>query len=305
MLPLFALTLACTQRIEPSLDPPARDPSAAWASVLDSAVSKQGVDYDLIRQRERTLDRYLAWVGKHGPRKDQWGEKREDRSVAFLLNAYNAAVIKGVLAQSDGDQRIGSVKDVRAGVFPAGGPGFFVGQRFRVDGEWMSLHHLESELIVNRYQEPLLHVALNCASASCPPLQIWPAGKRKLQPALKRAMRQWVATDDALRIDGALGADGLPERLLFNEIFSWYADDFTDWSEADTVCAYLVDFAVGPRKKWLEAHADDCPMDVFPYDWSLNHATRPDPGTELPDEEEEVEEEEGADEEDDSGEPHG
>jgi len=270
--PLLALLLftGCTQRMEMPVAAPPVDPSKSWQAVLEQAAGPEGVDYAYVAEHRDRLERFLAWVGAHGPNTETWRESSEDRRIAFGLNAYNAAVIYGVLAH----QPLSSVREVQVGIFRGvPGAGFFVGQRFRYDGEWLSLHNLEHQYLVDRYQEPLIHVGLNCASRSCPPVQWWDS--RGLQAHLERAMRSFLASDQGLAPVGPEGANGGVTAWAANELFQWYADDFTDWSSADTVCGYLVSYAGGARKRWLAAHADDCPLQYRPYDWSLNDA----PGT--------------------------
>jgi len=269
---IAASSPACTERRAVPQRVLLDDPSEAWGELLEEASSAEGVDYDLIDARRGILDDYMAWIGAHGPRLDSYKESKEDEAISFLVNAYNASVVYGVLqASDDAGARIDSVRDLRFGVWQAPGSGFFGGQRFFIDGEWVSLHHLEQEMIVNRYQEPLLHAALNCASAGCPELR-WFSSKR-LQVQLQRAMRAFLASDRGLRPVGAEPDEG----YTASEIFSWYGDDFLDWSDDATVCEWMQTYAKGKRRTWLKAHADDCPLSFHPYDWSLNQAAAPAP----------------------------
>ena len=94
-----------------------------------------------------------------------------DRKIAFLINAYNASVIAGVL--NNGGRSLSSVLDVTAGTFPARGAGFFLGQTFQIDAEWLTLYHLEHQYLLGDFEEPLIHAGLNCASVGCPPLRYY------------------------------------------------------------------------------------------------------------------------------------
>ena len=263
---LTLLASACTRRVEVPGAAPVADPSAEWAALLKDAASPDGLDYDHVDAHREVLERYLAWVGEHGEQTDEWKESKEDRRIAHLVNAYNAAVIYGVLQH----RPLQSVREVKVGPYRAGGAGFFVGLRFRVDSEWVSLHDLEVQRTVNRYQEPLVHVALNCASRSCPPLRWWK--EQGLQGQLMAAMRRFVASDRGLQPVG--GTAEAPDSYAASRIFEWYADDFTDWSQASTVCEWLVDYASGEKKAWLERHAQDCPLQWQEWDWTLNEAPR-------------------------------
>lgn len=256
MLLTYGLLLACTSRVHIDTPPPEVDPSDEWSELLERASSSDGVDYALIAREREVLERYLAWNAVHGEVSDVMGEKRENARMASLINVYNAATIYGVLEYGPFD----SVRDYRFGVHRVPGAAFFYGLRFKVDSDWMSLHHLEVVRILNRFQEPLAHVALNCASTSCPPVRWWTGSGFDKQ--LATAMRSYLSSEHGLRPDG--------EGYAVSQIFEWYADDFTDWSAAESVCAYLAPYAPDDAADWLSAHAEDCPLTYIPYDWSLN-----------------------------------
>ncbi len=257
-LSALALAAACTQRVEIDGETPRADPTQAWLRLLESALQDGKVDYDRIDADRGTLHRYLRWVGEHGPVSDGISESKEDRRIAFMANAYNAAVIEGVLRA----RPIDSVQQV--GGWPWSlrpGSGFFYGQKFKVDGSWTTLHVLEQQDLLARYQEPLVHVTLNCASRGCPPLRAWQADD--IVGQMRDAMGAWLDS-------GALVCEG--DRCAVSELFSWYEDDFLYWSDAPSLCAYLADFASGANGQWLADHADNCDLDFIPYDWGLNAA---------------------------------
>jgi hypothetical protein len=244
---------------------PARDPGPEWRAVLDDAVRADGVDYALIESRRDVLEDFLAYAAEHGPVMDEMRESVEDRRIAFMANAYNAAVIYAVLEH----RPLGSVQEVGGGLWSLRpGAGFFLGQEFLIDGSWQTLFVLEHQDIVGRYQEPLVHLTLNCASRGCPPLRYWEG--RGLTARMKAALRAWLLTDHGMR--------WVDDGYAVSEIFFWYEDDFLDWSSAETLCEYLADAATGDRRKWLLQHAEDCPLGRLPYDWSLNEAAPADPG---------------------------
>ena len=259
---LLSLLVGCGQRIHVDRDVPEDDPSDDWADLLEEAVTEEGVDYGHIDASRDVLQDYIAWLAEHGPVLDTMRESKEDRRIAFLVNAYNAFVIEGVLRH----QPIDSVTDVRFGPWAMrDNASFFLGQRFKVDGEWISLYHLENHRILARYQDPLPHVALNCASVGCPPLRWWreKVGRKKLGKQMGAALEDWLE-------DGAL--QKTDTGYAVTELFFWYEDDFTYWSDADNLCQYLYDYASEDAADWLYEHYEDCPLERIPYDWRLNAA---------------------------------
>jgi hypothetical protein len=258
----LALVTACTRDISVPSHAPEDDPSDAWRELFTEAVGPNGVDYDRIEEEHEVLWDYVAWVGEHGPISDHMRESKEDRRLVFLMNAYNALVIEAVLQ----NRPIDGVRDVQFGPWSAvDGASFFVGQRFDVDGESVSLYYLEQQRILHRYQEPLLHVGLNCASVGCPPLRFWVERSRgrRLQAQLERAMREWLRGP---------ALEETETGYAVSELFFWYEDDFTFWSEAENLCQYLDVFAPPEAAEWMEEHAEDCPLEQITYDWSLNEA---------------------------------
>ena len=261
LVPVATVLLGCSPKVEVDGEVPRSDPTRRWLDLLEEATDDNGLlDYERVEEDRALLHRYLRYVGEHGPHSDDWGESKEKRRMAFMMNAYNAFAIEGVLRH----RPLSSVLEtghVLDSVKP--GMGFFLGQRFRIDGEWQSLYFLEHQDIVGHYQTPLAHVGLNCASRSCPPLRGW--REKKLKTQLREAMEAWVQ-GDGLQCDLEDGGD----TCRANAIFDWYRKDFLGWSSADTLCGYLVDYASGAEQEWLADHAEDCSLGFLDYDWSVN-----------------------------------
>lgn len=254
---MLLLLLGCGAPLEVPPDP-GRDPTGAWSRFLQEIVTEAGrVDYRRLRKNPRPLREYLGWVAEHGPESDGWRLMDDNRRLAYHINAYNAWVLYGVLKHWP----IASVKDVHAPFGPPG-TGFFGWMRVRVDQEWVSLHTWERWHIFPVYQHPLVHVALNCAARSCPPLRNRVYTAAKLDEELDEQMRRWVN-------GGAVAREG--DTLVFSAIFDWYAEDFRAWAGAETPCAAVEPYAEGEVARWL-AELPDCPRRFAAYDWGLNAA---------------------------------
>ena len=261
-LPLLILTMmGCSERVYPTADSNIRSPSSAWKRLLSESTSAAGTDYDKIAQKREILDAYLTWIGEHGPEEDNMSYKQDDRKIAFLINAYNASVIAGVLRNRDA----ASVMDVSTGLFPAGGAGFFLGQTFRIDAEWITLYHLEHQYLLGDYEEPLIHAGLNCASVGCPPLRYYT--DKGLDNELDVAMHDFLASEQGMR--------QTDDGYEFTELLSWYEDHFVDWSDATDLCDYLSRYTDEAPSAWLTERVGQCSLQWFSYDWSLNHAAEP------------------------------
>ena len=259
-LTVLLLTLmGCSERVYPHTNEPSAAAEEGWRRLLARATSGGGTDYDLIAEKRGVLDRFLVWMGEHGPNEDNMRYSQGDKKIAFLLNAYNAAVVAGVLRHRD----VQSVMDVSIGLFPSGGAGFFLGQTFRIDAEWVTLYHLEHQYLLGDYEEPLIHAGLNCASAGCPPLRYYTSSR--VNEELQDAMRDYLASDQGMR--------KTETGYALTELFSWYEDHFVDWSHETSLCGYLAQYADEDASAWLTAQAETgCQLTWFEYDWSLNQA---------------------------------
>ncbi|HSH40326.1 MAG TPA: DUF547 domain-containing protein [Chthoniobacterales bacterium] len=169
------------------------------------------------------------------------GQKEQ---LAFYLNAYNAWVVHEVLEKYP-------TKTVKDTLYT-----FFTGKRIKVAGEEMSLNRLEKEIIIPRFKEPRVHVALNCASQSCPPLLAEPFRADKLDAQLERLTKGFVNSERGVRVAG----DDKSAEL--SKIFEWYKDDFAAGRGA---VAFI-------NKRRNTPLPDGVKISYQDYDWALNEA---------------------------------
>lgn len=253
LLPLLtvALTLTgCRPVVEGSA--PQGDPSPAYAELLARVVTANGlVDYELLRQDDAPLRAYVGWLGLDP------GPLSEAEAFARGINAYNAFVLLGVLEHWP----LKSIKDVKIGILPSFGAGFFVAQRFRLNGQLVNLKGFEDTQLREAHRDARVHGAINCASIGCPPLSAELFEAERLDAQLTAAMTRMVAQ----RVRVEPGPDGKVE-VVFNELFSWFQDDFLSWNGSASLCHYVADFDAS-YKPLAEA---GCPHRFESYDWSLN-----------------------------------
>ena len=256
---LPALLLAgCAERIAVPPDTPPATSSKAWESLLSDAVDEDGlVDYALIERRRDVLDSWLAWASSNGPLADDWQEVSENKRLAFMINAQNAAVVLAVIAKHPKE----SVQEIQVGIWRRPGAAFAHGLEFRIDSAWRTLDKLRNELTIIRYQEPRGHFAMTLAARGGPVLRFIPDSG--VDRALNDATRAFVQSDRALRAT----ADG----WAASELFFRAQKDLLEWGNAGTLCEWLVGYTdEGEAHQWMVEHARDCPLESFPMDWSLD-----------------------------------
>jgi len=271
---LLLLTGACTT-LEPTRRPTtdltgARGfPHDDLARVLDSFVDDEGlVDYAALHEDPAPLRRYYDLLSRYSPDATPGLFAGRDGRLAYWINAYNADVMVAVVEHYP----IESVLDVERPFlfffFPETS-GFFYFQRMRFGSEEMSLHHLENEIIRERFDEPRIHFALNCASLGCPRLPREPFVPDRLDEQLERETRKFLGEERNLRFDHE-------RRVVFvSQILEWYRDDFIGWlerhhpEEPTTLLGYVSHHVPPDRSAELQ-RASDYEIRFIPYDWSLN-----------------------------------
>src|SRR2546423_12032737 len=170
-------------------------------------------------------------------------DKRQQ--VAFYLNAYNAWILHEAL----GKYPTKSVKDTFFS--------FFTGKRITVAGQQTSFKALEDD-VIRKLGEPRVHVALNCASRSCPPLNREAFSGPKLEEQLERLAKGFVNSERGIRFSDESQGKG----VQLSKIFDWYKDDFK--GEGGTIA-----FINKRRSTPLPA---DAKISYQEYDWGLNEA---------------------------------
>ena len=235
----FAIAAACTQ---PDLD------HRAWTRFLGRYVEGGLVDYAAVKGRGLAdLEAYVSALDAICP--EAYAKLAPGDQLAFLLNAYNAHVVRLVA----GAYPIASIRDVtepfKRPIVP-----------LRVLGASpISLDALENELIRKRFGEPRVHFALVCAAMDCPPLRKEAYLGRKIEQQLEEQARLFVGDRRKNRFD----ADA--KVLELSAIFDWFHGDFEKAGSVPTfVAKYLGDGVAAPG---VVVRFRD-------YDWTLNDAKR-------------------------------
>jgi len=215
-----------------------------YAELLKKYVRKGLVDYHGFKNDETKLDQYLKILA----RTDTKALSR-DEQFAFYINAYNAWTIKLILGNYPG---VKSIKEL--------------GGRFNnpwekkichIDGDLLSLDHIEHNILRPRYKDPRVHFAVNCASKSCPPLKPEPFMGASLNRQLEESAIAFINNPSFNRLKG--------DTLYVSKIFEWFAGDFSK-----DITGYFIKYALGDLRTRLETRRDKIKVKFLDYDWSLN-----------------------------------
>ena len=239
LLPLLAASVAAAAPLAVSGAAPDYGP---YASLLERFVEDDGVRYaDWVGDPASVgaLDRFLedaASVDAEalGP----------DARKAFYLNLYNAAMLQAVLERYP----IDSVKHIGPEPFWIFDHAFIA-----QGGRMLSLDDVEKGILLEDFDDPRIHFAVNCASASCPALRPEPYRASQLDVQLDSQTRRFARSRHAAVVMEET------EAIAFSKLFEWYADDFGVDHPAD----YLNRYRDTPLPTEYTVRWQD-------YDWSLN-----------------------------------
>lgn len=211
-----------------------------FADVLAAHVNQGVVDYPAISQDERYY-RYLDQL-KTVTELPSTSEK-----LAYWINAYNALAIQGILDGRSPESFFGKI-------------GYFYNAEYQVNGHDTNLYDLEHDIIIP-LDEPRIHFALNCASASCPILRNKPYVVSTLEQQLENAATEFINDTSRNRFDYS-------NRIAYlSKIFDWFEDDFSKHSGSvqNYLALYIAD------RKIADALANnEFTIEYMDYDWSLN-----------------------------------
>ncbi len=162
--------------------------------------------------------------------------------LGFYINLYNIYAIKMVIDHWP----LESIKD--AGSFfksvwkkPVG----------VLDGRMTTLHEIEHE-ILREMNEPRIHMAIVCASLSCPDLRPQAYTAANIDAELEQATQDFLNNPDkGYRMEG----DG----IVISKIFDWFEEDFEASAGVTGFLARYVELPSGkPAIRYLD------------YNWQLN-----------------------------------
>ena len=129
----------------------------------------------------------------------------------------------------------------------------------------MTLDAVENREVRPVFHDARVHVALNCAARSCPPLRAEAYTAAGIDAQLAAQARAYVNAAGHVEIDTAA------HTVRVAQIFEWFREDFAG---AGGVVEWLRAFAGTPLRAQLNAAcaAGACAVTYRPYEWALNAA---------------------------------
>lgn len=214
--------------------------TSSFSDLLQKHVTKNGtVDYKSLKTDENKLDNYISYLEKIAPEKS-WSKNKQK---AFWINVYNAYTLKIILNKYP----LQSILDIKED-----GKNAWKIPFVKVGSKLYTLDHIEHQILRKILFDPRIHVAVNCASSSCPKLENKAFTEKNIETILEKLMREFV--NDSLR-------NKISENeIQISSIFDWFQEDFTKNS---SLIAYLNKYS----KTRINSNAK---ISYLKYDWSLN-----------------------------------
>jgi len=243
----------------------------AWNTLLqqhvrwiNDGVASQ-VDYAGFKADQKPLDNYLESLSAVPAETfDSWSSAKR---LAFLINAYNAYTLSLILTKYPD---LDSIKDLGS-LFSSPWKKMF----FSLLGKPRSLDTVEHGMIraPGVYDDPRIHMAVNCAAIGCPALRDEAYRGDRLDAQLDDAVARYLKDRTRNRYNAAR------RTIEAGKIFDWYAEDFEKGYRG-----------ISSLKQFFARHADhltDVPaqrrlirnqqsdISFTPYDWRLNARRQP------------------------------
>ena len=226
--------------------------------VLQTYVDSLGrVDYRALSQHRQALDAYADSLAAVSPRSHPRRFPTADDRLSYWINGYNASVLAGVLSAYP----VASVTKIKEEGW------FFRQQTFAMGGESLTLDHIENRIIRPEFGDARIHFAVNCAAASCPPLENRAFQASTLQERLEAAARRFARSREHVNVERQ------KNRVQLSQILNWFAQDFTaadaEPGAPSRAIDYLMQYLNERDGEYLREHPD---IEVVfnDYDWALN-----------------------------------
>ena len=214
--------------------------TSIFDSLLQKNVDKTGrVDYQSLKNNETLLDNYLAYIQNNEPTKDWSSNKKK----AFWINTYNAYTIKIIL----NNYPLKSIRDIKIDGKTAWKIPFV-----KVGQKRYTLDQIEHEILRKKFNDPRIHVGINCASVSCPRLWNFAFTEDNIASSLDNLMKEFINNTTRNKIS--------KNNLALSEIFNWFSKDFI---KNGTIISYLNTYAAIKI-------SEKASIKYLTYDWSLN-----------------------------------
>ena len=226
---------------------------SSWDGLLKKYVSPKtinGVRLNAVNYKKLAKDQAYTKLIKDLKKVSLSTLKTREEKLAFWINVYNVMAAKMVLDHYP----VKSIKDAGS-LFTA----VWKKPVGTVAGKKRTLNEIEHE-ILRKMGEPRIHVAIVCASVSCPDLRPEAYTAEMLNSQLDDQMKQFLANAKK-----GLKVDSKKRRIYLSSIFKWFEEDFDSKGGVRTFIA-----PYSPETVKGSVANTRLRVSYLDYDWGLN-----------------------------------
>ena len=220
--------------------------------VLSSYTNQDGtVDYTSIQKNPFNIDEFLSFIGRVSPENHPELFQKDD-AKAYWINVYNALAIKTIIDNPG----IESIRDISWGM------GAFWRNNFLVGGKKITLNFIEKKMLRNKYKDPRIHFAINCASNSCPPIGNRIVSGNYLDDQLNKKAIDFINAPTNVNFNYE------NKTVSVSRIFKWFKNDFL--IDNDSLIEYILKYRTDISIEKKVDIAKNYKITFLKYDWALN-----------------------------------
>lgn len=234
------------------------------SQAIEYNINKTASRIDYQKVDKKKLDQYVWQLLKI--KKSEFDSWKKGDQLAYLINTYNALTVQRIIEKKPKK----SIRELGSG-FPLFRSAWKI-EFFKIFGQEANLDKIEHELTreSERYNQPLIHFAFNCASIGCPALHDHPFIGAKIDEQLEAAANMFLK-------DRNRNFFNAKEMTLYvSSIFKWYRGDFEKGhggyqSLKDFFAKYSGALTDDPKDMHLLKSKGDYKIKFLDYNWNLNN----------------------------------
>ncbi len=254
-----------------------------YNNLLKQYVKDARVNYPGFIDSKAEFEKFLKTLGDVNESDfESWTQQQR---LAFWINAYNAFTIKAIIDHYPIKRSFSLI-----GIFYAPSnsilqiKGVWTKLQFRAVGRMVTLDEIEHKILRKKFNEPRIHMAIVCASISCPDLRDEAYVASNLEDQLAEASSIFVNNPEkGVYVDGSRGL------VKFSKIFKWFGDDFIpSYSNKKLFNNYSLkeNAALNFTSDYLESEqakeylmSNKLKIGYLKYDWHLNETQSESPSS--------------------------
>ncbi len=241
--------------------------------LLKTYVKNNEVDYKGFIKSKDLLNKYLNSLARISEKEYMLWNKNQ--KLAYWINAYNAFTIKAIIDNYPIKRSwtlIGLLYAPKNSILQI--PGVWKKLEFKAMGKLVTLDTIEHQILRKDFYEPRIHMAINCASKSCPDLKSEAYTFVNLESQLEDASLKFINN-----YEKGLKLESNGKIIKISKILKWFGNDFDSYSKTVNisdnfkdkkgVLGFIYNYTNSEEIKNI-IRSSNFELMYLEYDWTLN-----------------------------------